>query len=667
MTRIAGWFLALVLVVFTAVPAFAAATQPSYGPPPAWVDIAPIPVDAPVDGGASQTLLDDNQTRLDPSGDAYYNRRVGRVLRPEGLKNLTSFGVTWDPDTETVAIHTIAIIRDGKTIDLLDGGKKMLVIRRERDLEQAMLDGRLTASQQLEGLQVGDIIDLAWTTTRHEPLFQGRSYDAEGMTFVGRANRFRVLLSWPDGAGVRWKPTPGFGDPQISRRDGRTWLTLDVKDAVAPKPPIGAPLRFRRLGTMEASGFASWTDISKIMAPLYAKAATLDANSPLKAEAAAIAARTRDPKARAFAALQLVEERTRYFLLGMGDGGYVPAQADETWSRRFGDCKGKTALLLALLHELGIQAEPALVSLGGGDGMNERLPSVAAFNHVIVRATIEGKVYWLDGTRTGDRAGLDELRPPPHRWALPVRAKGAELEEIKVPPLDEPAREIVMRFDASKGLEEPAPVSVVQRYRGDAANALRQAVATSPRADLERNLRQSLSRTMSWIELETIEWRDDVEHDAFEVRLTGKAELDWRRNPDVGALEYRVAVGNGRSGGFPRREPGLNSDAPFAVAYPSYVREVTEFVLPDGGSGFTIRGPNDETTVGGYQLRRSSSLKDGVARFVTESRSLLPEFPASEAPAATRTLRRLAQDDTLIRAPVGSAPAVAASAALEGT
>jgi hypothetical protein len=51
--------------------------------------------------------------------------------------------------------------------------------------------------------------------------------------------------------------------------------------------------------------------------------------------------------------------------------------------------------------------------------MNERLPSLAAFNHVIVRAIIDGKVYWLDGTRTGDKSGLDVLRPPPHRWALP--------------------------------------------------------------------------------------------------------------------------------------------------------------------------------------------------------------------------------------------------------
>jgi len=74
----------------------------------------------------------------------------------------------------------------------------------------------------------------------------------------------------------------------------------------------------------------------------------------------------------------------RYVLLAIDDGGYVPAPADTTWSRRFGDCKGKTVLLLALLRELGIDARPALVSVQGGDGLNERLPMVGAFDHVFV-------------------------------------------------------------------------------------------------------------------------------------------------------------------------------------------------------------------------------------------------------------------------------------------
>ena len=647
--RLAAGLAAALLI---SVPALAA-PKPIFGPPPKWVDVAPVPDAPPAEGApAVQTLLDDNQSRLTPQGDTFYNRRVRKVLKAEGLASQTTFGITWDPEDEVVTIHGLQIIRNGQTIDLLGNGKKMLVLRREQDLERAMLDGRMSATQQIEGLQVGDILDASWTHAGRDPVAGSRSYDMEGLSFPGVASRYRVRLSWPTGTPIRYRPTQGFGEPKLSQDGGWTNLVLDATNVQAPKPPVGAPARFRRLGFMETSSFESWNEISRIMAPLYARAAVIDRNSDLRAEIEAIAARSQDPKVRAFEALRLVEDKTRYFFVGIGDGGYVPAQADLTWTRKFGDCKGKTALLLAILKELKVEAEPALVSLGGGDGMNERLPSLAAFNHVIVRATIDGKTYWLDGTRTGDRSGLDVLRPPPHRWALPVRAAGSDLVEIVVPPLNEPFVEATTRFDASKGLDAPAPMQMVSRFRGDAANGLRQMVASVPRADLERNFRQQLSGSMSWVEVEKVEWNDDAANDAFEIRLSGAADLDWRKNPDLGMLEYRVAISSNNTPGFPRREPGPNRDAPYAVPFPLFVRSTTEVVLPGGGKGFTVRGPSGKETFGAMELSRASGITNGVARFTTDMRSLAPEISAADADAATRTLRRLAGEDSVIRAPL---------------
>jgi len=651
-SRFARFAAGLAVAVLIAAPALAA-PKPSFGPPPKWVDVAAVPDAPPVEGApAVQTLLDDNQSRLTPQGDTFYNRRIRKILKPEGLASQTTFGVTWDPQDEVVTIHSLRIIRGGQVIDLLDKGKKMLVLRREQDLERAMLDGRMSATQQIEGLQVGDILDASWTHTGRDPVAGSRSYDIEGLGFAGVAGRYRVRISWPAGAPMKYRPAEGFGQPKENQDGGWTYLTLDLADAQAPKPPVGAPARFRRLGFMETSSFESWNEISRMMSPLYDRAAVISPASDLRAEIDAIAAKSADPKVRAFEALRLVEDKTRYFFIGIGDGGYVPAPADETWRRKFGDCKGKTALLLAILKELKVEAEPALVSLGGGDGMNERLPSLAAFNHVIVKATIDGKTYWLDGTRTGDRSGLEALRPPPHRWALPIRAAGSDLVEIVVPPLDAPMLEATTRFDASKGLDAPAPMQIVSRFRGDAANGMRQMVATVPRADLERNFRQQMSGSMSWVDVKSVEWADDAANDAFEIRLTGEADMDWRKNPDLGMREYRVTPSSNAAPGYPRREPGPNRDAPYAVPFPLYVRTTTEVVLPAGGKGFSVRGPSGKETIGAMELSRAADLKDGVARFTTDLRSLQPEVPAADAEAATRTFRRIAAEDSLIRAPL---------------
>jgi hypothetical protein len=618
------------------------------------VDVAPLP-EAPATADSTtafQVLLNDDQTRLGPDGDVTYQRRAVKVTKPEALTGLNTITEAWDPSVETLTFHTLKIIRGAQTIDLLGDGKAMLVLRRETNLERAMLDGRMSATRQLEGLQVGDIIDLSYSRARRDPIVQGRSFVVTAERFPGVALRYRSVISWPQGEKVSWRAAPGLSTPTVSTRDGRTVLTLDERNVKAPRPPEGAPLRYARIGTLQASSFADWREVSRLMAPHFAKAAQLKPDSPVKAEAAAIAAQTKDPKLRAYLALQAVEQKVRYLALLMGEGGYVPAAADETWSRRFGDCKGKTVLLLALLKELGIQAEPALVTLGGGgDGLDELEPSLAAFNHVIVRATIGSQVYWLDGTRLGDQGGLATLRPPPFRWALPLRAAGATLEPIVEPVPSEPLSQTIIRIDATKGLDAPAAATLTYRYQGDLASSLRSSIGRAAKDDFVRNFKQRMAAQLGWLQPQDVTWRDDPEHDTFELKVTGTATMDWRRNPDFGVREYRTDAPRVSIRLFPNREPGPAADAPYATNYPVYVRNRTEIVLPGGGQGFLVRGPNGAEQVGGYQVTRASGLEGGVAYFQAELKSDAREVSPAVAQAANPRLRMLASDEGLVRAP----------------
>ena len=67
---------------------------------------------------------------------------------------------------------------------------------------------------------------------------------------------------------------------------------------------------------------------------------------------------------------------------------------------------------------------------------------------------------------------------------------------------------------------------------------------------------------------------------------------------------------------------------------------------------FALRGPNGVETVGGIELKRSSVLTGNLARFTTDLRSLVPEIPATEAELATKAQRRIAAEESLIRAPL---------------
>lgn len=628
--------------------------KPHYGPPAKWVQVAEIPA-PPADDQApsTQLLLDDNQSQHDDTGSAFYNRRVVKVLKPEGLQG-GSRAVTWDPARESVTLHSLAIVRNGQRIDLLKKGEDVLVLRREKNLERAMLDGRMTASIQIKDLQVGDIVDWAYTYEHRDALVGGRTTDFERMGWTGVAGRYRVRMLWADGTPLVWKASTAFPAPKIGKSGKTNELLVDLTDAKAPKPPIGAPLRFQRLGALEATTYAGWADISRRMAPLYAKASELPANSPLRAEIATIAAASPDPKVRAFKALQLVEDKTRYLFLGMNDGGYKPAPVEETWSRRFGDCKGKTVLLLAILRELGVEAEPVVVQIAGADGLEERLPTAAQFNHVLVRARIDGKSYWLDGTRSGDLGDIDGLRPPHFRWGLPLRVAGASLEEIVQPPLTRPDSEGTIRIDASGGLDKPAPTTMNVTFRGEGGLSMARALRTAPRADLERVLKQQFSSSNSWLTIEKIDF--DVSPDGVgRVTITGAAEMDWRMNDDVGVREYKFpGSGSNRVSSFPRREPGPNADAPYMTPFPVYMSTAVEIVLPNKGAGFTIKGPNSSGRVANNEITRSSELRDGVVRFAQSSRSLARELPFAAAEDANKAARDMAAQTEIVRAPKGS-------------
>jgi len=624
-----------------------AADQPQYAPPPAWVKPAPIPAAPKTPASAAvQVLLTDRQMRLGVDVDEFYAETAFHILTPAGLTLVNGLSPSWNPETETLTFHKFNVLRDGQVIDLLGGGKKVTVVRREQNLELAMLDGDLTAVIQPEGLQVGDVVDLALTLTRRDPVMHGYSQAADALRHVGVAGRLRIRALWPSTKPIRWKTTDGMPSPKIEHSSDGDELTIDLTDAVAPNPPKGAPPRFADLGEIQLTQFKDWADVSSLMAPLYAKAESLAPDSPLRLEAQKIAASSTDPKVRAAAALRLVQDKVRYAFVGMSLGGYTPADADVTWVRRFGDCKGKTVLLLSLLNLLGVSAEPALVSTTAGDGLDARLPMML-FDHVIVRAQIAGKTYWLDGTRSGDR-DLDAIEIPAFHWALPVQSAGAQLSPLTQPPLGQPGFESQLRLDASAGIDAAAPAHAEQLFRGDAAVGWNLILTASGHDEADRSMRDYWRGQLPWIDAKAVDFTYDDAQRVMRISMDGSANMDWSK--DGAARYFQIADSSlGFEPAF-KREPGLHADAPFAVNFPSFSTWTVVITLPNAGSGFGLMDAVDvDQTIAGVVYQRRTRLAGAVVTMTASERSLAPEFAASEAEADADALRLLADRDVTVR------------------
>jgi len=159
-----------------------------------------------------------------------------------------------------------------------------------------------------------------------------------------------------------------------------------------------------------------------------------------------------------------VSTHIRYIGIDFGIGRFQPHSAAEVFANQFGDCKDKHVLLASMLSLIGVQADPVLI--GANVRFNSALPAPLSFNHLITRATVDGKPVYLDATaEIGVWAAL--LQPLRDHEALIVPASGPAV--VAQTPADLPFPQ-VSTFNVVGSLDNDltSDSSMTLTLRGDA-------------------------------------------------------------------------------------------------------------------------------------------------------------------------------------------------------
>jgi transglutaminase-like putative cysteine protease len=604
--------------------AHAAGNQIQTGPAPKWAvesEAMPVPANA---AGAVFIRRQDTEVHLDGKGQLLYNGYRIKILHPNALQ-LGNLSLAWNPAAGSPVVHAIKIYREGQVIDILKTAS-FEILRREDQLEAARLDGNLTAVLRVPDLRVGDEIEFAATLRASDPTL-GR--DDAGLLLLApepAPGRYHLRLSWEE----RNKPAVKMTkDMSTVAEQGANAIDYRFDNPAVLTPPKDAPPRYQWQRVVEYSSFSDWQGISRLFAPLFANASTFRANSSLKQEVARIAAAHAKPLDRAAAALKMVQQDVRYIYVGLNGGNLTPAGADETWQRRYGDCKAKTALLLALLRELGVEAEAVLVNNGGADdGLDERLPSPRMFDHVLVRARIDGKSYWLDGT-------LPAVVPPgtepamPYQWVLPLTGQGNGLEQLGWAPAPRPNEITLFEVDARAGFDKPARITNTTIKRG--IEGLQQEVqfaAATPAQLLSAFRQNAIGNT--WQTIEDVQWRYDVKAQASILTVVGTGAVDW--DDDGNGIKSLALPG----GGFNPPEKRLRAtEQDQALPFynkPDFSCYVTTVRLPSTTKPEQWSHKDDiNNRMFGRAYYRAFDIYDGSLRMIRGSRVEQKEVEAARA------------------------------------
>jgi tetratricopeptide (TPR) repeat protein len=586
-----------------ALPGHASANdQVHYQPAPNWV--LPAPPADPLGAGASPPVWRtfDIQERIEGGQLWEYVHGAVKVASPEQLTKAGTLTLVWSPDHGDLMVHAVTILRAGKAIDALASGAKFEVLRREQQLEARELNGQLSATLQVEGLQVGDVLETAYSVTLRDPALRGHA-GAHAMLLAEptRVGFGRVRVLWRKDDKQHWKTYLDGVNP--TEADNGDWHELTVHLPVGKQPDQApqAPGRFARPPLLETSDFADWGDVSRTMAPLYRTDSATTAIAPdsdLGKAIAAIAAATADPRQRTAMALQLVQDKVRYFAVSMNGGNLVPQTPQQTWAKRYGDCKAKTLLLLVILHKLGVEAEPALADLQNGDLVQSRLPSVAAFNHIFVLAHVGGQTLWLDGTGMGTRlADLDDVAP--YHWVLPVRSDGAEL--LQAPPKVPARPQVEFQFedDMRGGLTILAPRHVRMVLRGAAAGQIDAQIANldaEARADQLRKLLQAARIAGIFLRPQ---FSYDLASGTATITADGMVTWQWKHADS----RYSFDPGFVLKASYPDRSRTIWQTIPLALNNPTHYVTVETIKLPHDGQGLGMEGAANDPYLDGSSIR----------------------------------------------------------------
>ena len=625
-----------------------AGEKPIYAPVPEWVKPGPV-IDATAIKDSDPIVLSmDTQQRLKDGEVWGYVETATRAASAQVLDTIGTIKLAWQPQKGDLIIHKVEIVRGTEHIDLIGGRDPFSVLRREEGLEQRMLNGMLTATMPVEGLRVGDILHVAVSITQKDGALGGHVQTINGVLADPFRIQFaRVRMLWPQGDTMAWKTNAVGATPKVSDVGGWHQVEIAMPLAKQPEMPGDSPLRYRAPRLIEATNFTSWSDVAKVMAPLYRTEGAIAPGSPLAAEVARIAAAETDPLKRAELALELVQGKVRYLFRGMDSGNYTPQAPAQTWSARYGDCKAKTLLLLALLHALDITAEPVLASSQLGDMVPDHLPLPGAFDHVLVRATIGTETLWLDGTSSGARF-VDIHDAPPFGWVLPVRAEGAALLKIDYRPAARPDIRVDLALDERAGVGLPAPFKIAAVYRGPLAQAIHAAAQQASKEDLDTFATQQLSGYYGTGKIVTRTLSYDENSGEVSLAATGIAYPDWDREEE----RYRSTLDKSVSGITfePDRARPAWRDIPVLAGSDGNLLLRTTITLP--ASGFTLDG--DQTmsdTLAGVRIDRTSRLDGDTLTIEDRLRGTRAEIAVADIAAARAKLTQAKSRLLRVQAP----------------
>jgi hypothetical protein len=523
---------------------------------------------------SSTVLLEDIQVKVGRTTVDRYYHYTTKVDNTSGLDDLSQLRFYYEPSYQQLAIHFVRIQRSGQALQALRPNE-IRVIQQEDELDQQLYNGTQAALIFVNDLRVGDIVDYAYTITGDNPVLGGRFADTFYFGDDGSIEEFSLRLLCPTSRALAIKTDNTDLQPTKQLIGDETEYVWSQKHVSDVDTDGSTPSWFSPYPRITVSEFQKWSDVVDWAMPYYGISPITDA--ALRSKVDKWKNTLQSPEERALAALRFVQDEIRYLGIELGRYSHQPTEPQKVFARRFGDCKDKSLLLATLYSALGIEAVPALVNTRARTSVDSWQPSPFAFDHVIVKATINGNTYWLDPTISYQRGGLSHYYPPPYQRALPLRTGSRGLEPIPAPTTGSGSIEAVEAYSRENG-QAAITLSVTTTYRGSEADQMRYVLSISSLPALAKTFLNFYAESTPTITADGVPVvQDDESSNTLIIKEKYSIAEMWKDDKHR-FLAEKIWM--------ELQKPRVSQRTmPLAVSYPLSIRET---ILVDLGPGYSL-------------------------------------------------------------------------------
>ena len=334
-----------------------------------------------------------SEIHLRADGNVEERKTIVRVLRSRSAVREFGDGYTWiDAHSDRATIEqAYSLLPNGERIEVAPDA-----IQLTSDDEDLIFTDYFKATIPFSGL-----VPKAMTVLVVHILHDSEAFPLPWSRIIRPqtahpVERFEVKVTWDAGvAPPAWRSDFSSLD---CREEGARGIRCEASDL----PPFeGDPqIHYRdRMPSLVIAEPVSWAELVRQETGLFERA--MEEHPSLDRTAAELTEGASGPEDRVARIHRFVVQDVRYLGLEHGLGGVIPRPTHLTLSRRFGDCKDKTALFVDLARRVGLDAYAVLTSTHRENLDKLLLPASSYFNHMIACVRLpgaEGREICLDLT-----------------------------------------------------------------------------------------------------------------------------------------------------------------------------------------------------------------------------------------------------------------------------